>query len=1211
MQNSPHNLQKAVRDYLARILPEAQLTDENVNPEYQPVLVMRWKQVMAAFAFANGDMRKSYDALYGSFKRFYASQDAQLDALDLAFVFCVEPGVAQLDQFCSQIETDVYFCRKFVVPLSSAVGTSLARLPFLPLAPVAGQSLRPPSAQTFLRQAGVPPVLARYIVVQKARSPEGIVEDAVTGKFGQPGRLAAVSTTPIVQSDRTHEPVQLETITIKNFRAYRKPLSFDLGTEVTVLYGPNGFGKTSFFDAVDFVITGGIGRIESRRKADFEQAACHLDAGDEEATVSLTFRHRGVLRRIVRSVRDRKNATLDGIDTERKAILAALTGGDIPATDRVENFVSLFRASHLFSQEQQELTKGFQDDCRLSAEIVSRMLAFDDYANAVSKATQVVDECRTIVDRAAEDIRNLAEQNTDDGKELSRLNQTASKTADLTALNVELTAFQEKLQALGFPPSPGTPDAAMVRGWRAALESRQAQSQTWKDRLTILAREVASLPKTRADLVVSQQQLMQREQLLKATDDKRIATEHAVRRFEEALAQLTAKRNAAQSRADLLNWVRSTQPILAHLVAQERGLKEELALARDAFAPKRALADKAAADQRARETATNQIAEKLAARRGKLAAVQALAAALPAWSGNRRRIVELTKTEGALAKAMEDLKAEERDLAPKFIELTNEEQRFCRLVAEVDRNHNELRALLSQLQGHVKSGLCPLCGVNHGTKDGLLHRIQEHVATDAATAARAELTTVREKLARVSASIEANKAKQKNVAAETAATKSERAKLDVAIAEFERSASETAVALEAAGATPQEQLQALAESLHREIAELEAHRLAEATAYELARSAVARAEVEAGLAQRLINDKNTALVRTQEEIARVRTDPRFTQISADIEGGQLTDIESLNSKHLESFRTEAATADDGLKKARPEVATYRQEIAGLRAQIATLHSQIAAFQKTVAQTTSQLESGQLPLDSTPESLQTLAVEESRIVASLLALRDQASGYELALDAATTSAALTTLQQTIRNRETAIAQAKTRQDLHKPWFAHFEEMARSLATQQNNAIASFTREYGPRTSVIQRRLRSVYGFDDIEIKSHDSTISVRIKRNGIELRPPDYFSQSQQQTLMLGLFLTACSSQTWSALSPIFLDDPVTHFDDLNTYAFLDLVVGLLDADSEKRQFVISTCDDKLLQLARQKFRHLGQRAKFYQFTAIGADGPSVTEITTE
>jgi DNA repair protein SbcC/Rad50 len=83
-----------------------------------------------------------------------------------------------------------------------------------------------------------------------------------------------------------------------------------------------------------------------------------------------------------------------------------------------------------------------------------------------------------------------------------------------------------------------------------------------------------------------------------------------------------------------------------------------------------------------------------------------------------------------------------------------------------------------------------------------------------------------------------------------------------------------------------------------------------------------------------------------------------------------------------------------------------------------------------------------------------------------------------------------------------------------------------------------------------------------------------------------------------------------AVAPIFLDDPVTHFDDLNTYAFLNLIVGLLEPNLGKRQFIISTCDEKLLGLARQKFRHLDERAKFYRFSAISAEGPVIDEIAS-
>jgi exonuclease SbcC len=216
--------------------------------------------------------------------------------------------------------------------------------------------------------------------------------------------------------------------------------------------------------------------------------------------------------------------------------------------------------------------------------------------------------------------------------------------------------------------------------------------------------------------------------------------------------------------------------------------------------------------------------------------------------------------------------------------------------------------------------------------------------------------------------------------------------------------------------------------------------------------------------------------------------------------------------------------------------------------------------------------------------------------------------EVALDAAATAAAMQSIRLRVVESQTKAAEADESVNRHRPWSEYFGQLAELLRERQLSATHHFTEEYGPRTAVIQKRLRPVYGFGEIEVSSRGENIAVHVKRNGAAHRPSDFFSQSQVQTLLLGLFLTASSSQTWSGFSSIMMDDPVTHFDDLNTYALLDLLSGLQRSPDGDRQFVISTCDEKLLQLARQKFRHLGSEAKFYRFSAIGYDGPMVSEI---
>ncbi len=1210
MPHSPHNTHPSadsLRTYLASVLPSSRLTNASVDAAYEPLLLLQTTHALAAFAFSNGDMRETYDALYGSFKKYYAEMRGQWDALDLAFVFCVHPDVPNLDRFCSSVETDVYFCRKFVVPLAPPLSSSLARLPFLPLTPLKGQSLRPPSAQTFLQQCGVPAVLAKFLVVQRERSPEGIVEDCTSGNFGEPRELTPAANAPVAQSERSAESVRLETVTIKNFRAYRKPKTFAFGAAVTVLYGPNGFGKTSFFDAVDFAVTGEIGRIKSSGDAHFRKIAQHLDSKSEESAVSLSFSCNGAVRKVKRDVSNRKQALLDGRPTDRKTVLSELTGGDIPATDRVENFVSLFRATHLFNQEQPELTKDFQDDCRLPSEIVARMLAFEDYANAVSKAAKVRGVLQSVIDSANTEIKELSEQIADERKELDRLGQTAKAHTNVQALDTEIESLRRTLGAAGITVAPQEPDVASVRGWRASLEARIGECQSRSSRLSTLAKETAGLPRTRSDVASLQQQLVEKERALDTAEKARIAPQETLQLADQRVAQMNARCVETQTRVDILEWVRATKPVYAQLLERQRTTVDETNRATDTLAQNRTAEEKAASDLGAQENLATQAVEKLKTKRAELAAVQSLNASITSWQVNRARLPAVVESEQAAVKSLESLRVEARDLTPQLAAVAAEEARISRQVAEFDKSQSELKNLLSQLLSHVSTGICPLCGEDHGSTDELVRRIQNRVAADAASGARADLNGARERIKQLDERIADNKQKQQATDTQLVDLKKERARLDIEIAQFASSAATLGIILEG-GLTPLEQLQARNNQVQQEIGELNQQVKETGVAVEAARTVLANAKALAVAKATDITGRKAELTRLQEQASKLRNDPRLTQFSLDVSDEQLAELDRLNREQLSGFKAEIVKAQTEATQKELEVNALRQESTSLNAQLPTLRTQLAGLQKTVTQITARLEESKLPSDATEGMLLSLIAEESRAQAQFLALRDSVSNLELAVDAATTSAALTQLLQNVRNKEKAVTAAALLRDQHLPWLKYFEELSRLVSSQQNDATANFTREYGPRTSVIQRRLRSVYGFDEIEIQSHESTISVRVKRHGEVLRPTDYFSQSQQQTLFLGLFLTAYISQTWSAFSSVFLDDPVTHFDDLNTFAFLDLIVGLLESDRGKLQFIISTCDEKLLQLAQQKFRHMGKSAKFYRFSAIGAEGPDVREI---
>ena len=596
------------------------------------------------------------------------------------------------------------------------------------------------------------------------------------------------------------------------------------------------------------------------------------------------------------------------------------------------------------------------------------------------------------------------------------------------------------------------------------------------------------------------------------------------------------------------------------------------------------------------------------AKRAELAAAEKLNEAITVWRANRSRLKVLAELEEGVVKSLDSLRTEARELAPKAAAVAVEEKRVSGQIADAEKNQSQLKNLVPQLSGHVQSGTCPLCGEDHGSRDELIRRIQAHVSLDVASDVRTSLNDVRERV-RVSAEQTAqNLQKQRAAESQLIDLKEEASKLNADIGRIADSAEKIGIVLDASGEAPTKQIQSLRSRLQNEIKELDRQVKEASVVAETTRTGLTtlRSAITAKTAE--VSAQEAALKRIQDQFAGLRDDPRAIQVSLDIGDEQFAGLERVAGERVSESRSKAVEAQNGAAQKKSALNAFQQESATLKAQLSSLRTQLTNLQTMVSQITARLAEMKLPSDANEELLQGRIAEESRVQAQILSVRDSASNLEMAMDTATTSAALTQLRQNVLNKEKVVLAATRTSDQYRPWVKYFTELSRLVSSQQSAAIASFTDEYGPRTSVIQRRLRSVYGFDEVEIRSHESEIRVRVKRHGEELKPTDFFSQSQQQTLLLGLFLTACISQTWSAFSPVFLDDPVTHFDDLNTYAFLDLIVGLLEPTPWKRQFVISTCDEKLLQLARQKFRHLGEGAKFYRFAAIGENGPMVEEI---
>ncbi len=1204
MQSSPETLSlpAELRSTLADLMKGATFSEEVLRDDCLPVVMMLRQNALTAFAV--GD-QSDYQPLYEAFKKHYLKNSAQWSTKDVAFVYCLPTDVNVAADFCSRVEVDVYFCRKYVIRLDGDLADNLARLPFLPLLPITpGVQTRPPSAQTLLRQRNLKADLAKALVVPSTSSASTILTGCLAGTYGPPeALLSTVGPSAISEVGEDRVQATLKSISIQNFRAYRTKKVFEFGSAVTILYGPNGFGKTSFFDALDFAVTGGVGRL-AKASGGLTRVAKHLDSQSDPTEVSLTLERGGMTHVITRNLANHNNALVDGNATPRKEVLSLLTGGTAPGADRVDSLVDLFRATHLFSQESQELTQGVASKCELSSELVSRMLAFEDYASGLKKAEEVLKLAAQEHSKATANITSAQQAIAHERKELERLEVLAASNTSSEALEARFTGLEEAISIAGFDMSGIMPRD--TRALRAMLESVAAEAVAWRAVLSHAIEQIGALNTLRGQLEPMRAQLTERQAQLQQAEAHEKDASELLSTLSSQLAQLKTQEQGFQVRRDWLTWAVSVQPEYEQLTSQAQSLAAGMATLSTQVSQQRATLEQAQAVQREAAASIQRAETAFKAASEMRARIQLVQDVAVEWERVAPTFVELLNVENQSKASIEALRRE-------FGEAQQAEQVQELLVAQAEwelgearSSDSRLKELISELRSHVDGPSCQLCGHDHGSTEKLLEAIDRRMQHGDRVVQLSEVALTQHGVLQMLVGLRqalAEKMRQEEL--RLTQTQMQRSQLERQRANYE--ASLNSVGLSLTNETPQ-QIQNLNIKVHvdelnaaaavgsaRQLLETDETALSSAQAgYQVLDQQRQSAESALNDAQKrlneLLNEANRGSINLASGLQALADAERATE---EQRASTSAAVQSTNER-VDSQKAVQAAAKTAVTAARTSYQQASQALTVHQTRIHSVLSELAAAKFDSAVSQEQLH-------------QQMEVAAAREVTAL-GLRDRVAELEVAVDTAATSAAFESIRQRILTNQALLQESTARAQKIQPWLGYFTEVRKLLSTQQAFATDHFITEYGPRTAVIQQRLRPVYGFGEIEVSSKDSAIGIRVHRKGESLRPTDFFSQSQVQTLVLGLFLAACSSQTWSGFSSIMMDDPVTHFDDLNTYALLDLILGLQSSSDGERQFVISTCDEKLLQLARHKFRHLGAAAKFYRFQAIGTEGPMVSEI---
>ncbi len=1180
-------------------------------------LILEMRADIAAFSVFNGHVQEDYEAAYREFKTLYREHHTDWDRRTLSFVLCRGTGGAEDDRFYAEREHDPLFCRKYVIQALQDVNQQskeLLRLPFLPFPDEEALNVRrPQSAQDLLQLAGVPASLTRKLVEPRRRAPDGIVDDLLAKTETLPATLNQLSATDISPL-KPRAISRLTEATFESFRAYRKPQTFDLDASVIVLYGPNGLGKTSFFDGIDYGCTGRIGRLCRQRKLsqeDFSRVATHLDDTPGTGSVYLKgYSDRGTDNREIWNLRrgtgNWSTAWIDSVKSDRTSTLTFLTNAEWgESAPRQQNVESLFRATHLFGQDEQELLTEFRKSSVIPETFISEMLAIQDYAEGIGKTnavSQLLKKKKTSLQSQEESLetekQTLAKTivSEGEGEESPTQNALDKMLADIrvrvSASQIDIALPEESVTPHGLADLIDLASARLEGTEERLKKSRAVRNeipvykraaekivsdkgtlQLLDEELESIATESTSLQKQRTDsnaketLVKSSRiELERRRRELEAVKLWLAASEERKRQLKQMLqdiakvnAEISVQKGALEGLKSELKTCDSEKETLAKRIAWCRAKQDSLVRLSDGFgeysAAKEELSD---LQQKLREIEIRLRQED-------------------------ERVVKLREV-------MQIAEAERKQVAPDFERMTAEQA--------------ELDTLLDSIQSHISGCTCELCGTDFSSNEILLQRIRQHrsgrsresvIASKYASLKAAE-ADARQKLAKSTASAENLSKSESDLQVRIESIKvriSDYLKSAVNVLEVQTDNVESSriTSQQEKANTELSELQKSIEQLDEQIAQLKSKQ--EVVAKKIT-ELDERVKHLAATSDSLQEEVSREVARSKDVLEAERiTD---TQLDSTIVMIQEMIDESLQSleqlrRNLEQIETTSKEIGSRLK-----VATERREL---------LNTELEKTQTTHATLKSQLSNLQLPDDASEADKVILSTE-----ATVTDLRQIITDAKILLSALQKMQARTRNQEVrdqIQTLDTQIAEVNSQLVLVKKLADSCMSMESLLKSERQASVANHIAAYGPLISNIQQRLRSVYGFGGVHLEARggEAAVQVEWRNKDVHFRPTDFFSDSQKQILMLSVFLAGGLRQNWSGFAPVLLDDPVTHFDDLNAYGFVELLRGMISTEPKEWQFIVSTCEERLFSLMKKKFSRFEGGAIFYEFLGMSYDGPII------
>jgi DNA repair exonuclease SbcCD ATPase subunit len=1154
---------------------------------------------------------------------------------DLGLVLLVPGDKPPEPSVVRGIVDDRYVCRKFVLWLNGReLNELLADLPFWRPGDLLGGA-------PILVGAGVQELMKGYdpnLVADLASySPgaERVFEKIRDGQYEVAPSGPAGEAMP---RSRISEPTlaRLQGIEITDFRGIRRlrieemPLSGD----VVFVYGPNGVGKTSIADALEWAVTGQVDRLAQGPPRSVRggpdpiinvfsedgeaRVVCQLSSGEPVSR----FRHGLRTERLVGS-----RTTADD-----HVVIDHVVGTKAPSREArlpIRRLRALFRGSHMLSQH--DIRQFLQQSTPAERfDILTNMIGAEEFVRFREKTTSVLQHLHSHSRTAEEvaqslrrELEGLSGKLTERRSEFAKLQEAVAPDESPEHVATELLAGLRKcrcavdealVQRTGGEPAERRFEIIAVHA-DAVIRNKRTELDSLLMRLKGLEQGLRGYTESRTHCGKLVAEIASTKNTAQKTDSDLRKQEEALHGLRAGLGIIKARQSEAARRYTDLAWLGENLPSYARAKSTLQQVEDALAGQRKEL---RRLEDALEEKQRALESKRGLLKEveqaiDVKTKRGQ--ALTSLVERLPAVLTRRHEAEQLNKKASALGLQAGALKG---DLGRAQDEVNTARVQMAEAQRAYDAeavHHDLLSSFLARIAELVCLPECPLCGRSFASAAAARASIQEHLSRLAP-----ELRNMARRLDEAKKNVDAKQTRVSSTAERLRALEIERQQVgsdELAATQVMQTflAECAALSVQVSADGPVAMQAALGQALKEcETTALrsEVHGLREAI-----NALVAGVQQQ----QRIVDSLRGMLAkhekdRTQQ--ASVIQGFEADMVQRGFEPTSLPEGDRL-ARQLEDALGVARESSELVAKRETEIRTAESAVKALREcvnraneAVASETAQLQQYETACSRFVSECQATGVDADNPKESIGAVrqgAEEQKNLLTSLEKAR-QVLQLFIGLDRLRLE--IESLSRTESDLERRV-EASAKEDARlKEWLSCMEKLEGDVVKQQVSAVGAHLELLEPTTQRLYQRLNPHPIFGTVKIKVDDRTHELDVEAmaptaaewlRDVAISPPEFFSDAQMNALAITVFLAGALRQRWSGFRTILIDDPVQQMDEMNVCAFLDLIRGL----SSERQFIIFTCSRDFYLLALDKMDCLN-KSKPGSFLAYRLEGTAPAEL---